>query len=206
MKDHMKLSSMDRRTVVRIGIALGSTLLWSCSPDKHKFNSVNLTGADFARDFSLKDHNGQLRSLKDFKGKILAVFFGFTHCPDVCPTSMAEMAEVKRLLGADGDKLQVAFITVDPQRDTPEVMKAYMANFDGSFLALCPTEEELAMVAKEFKIYYRKVEGRTPTSYTMDHSAGTYVFDTQGRIRLYGRYGEGPKPLAEDIRRLLNES
>lgn len=191
---------------MRFGIALGSTLLWSCAPDKPKFNSVNLTGADFARDFSLKDHNGRLRSLRDFKGKILAVFFGFTHCPDVCPTSMAEMAEVKRLLGADGDKLQVAFISVDPQRDTPEIMKAYMANFDSSFLALCPTEEELASLAKEFKIYYKKVEGKTPTSYTMDHSAGTYVFDTQGRIRLYGRYGTGPKPLADDIRLLIEEA
>lgn len=194
---------------MRFGIALGSTLLWSCTPDKPKFNSVNLTGADFARDFSLKDHNGQLRSLRDFKGKILAVFFGFTHCPDVCPTSMAEMTEmteVKRLLGADGGKLQVAFISVDPQRDTPEIMKAYMANFDSSFLALCPTEEELALIAKEFKIYYKKVEGKTPTSYTMDHSAGTYVFDTQGRIRLYGRYGTGPKPLADDIRLLIKEA
>ena len=169
------------------------------------FSAVDITGADYARDFPLPDHNGQLRSIKDFAGKVTIVFFGYTQCPDVCPTSMAELAEVKKLLGKDGDKLQGIFITVDPQRDTAELLKAYMANFDPSFLALIPTPEKLAAVAKDFKIYYKRVEGQTPTSYTMDHSAGSYVYDTQGRVRLYTRYGGGAQALADDVKKLLAE-
>jgi protein SCO1/2 len=122
---------------------------------------------------------------------VVVVFFGFTQCPDVCPTALAELAEVKRMLGKDGDKLQGIFVTVDPERDTPEVLKAYMANFDPSFLALRGTPEQLAAMAKDFKVYYKKVDGKTPTSYTMDHSAGSFVYDTQGRMRLYTRYGSG---------------
>ena len=135
--------------------------------------------------------------------RYLIVYFGYTSCPDVCPTSMTELTEVKRLLGADADKLQGVFVTVDPVRDTAELLKAYMANFDPSFVAFVPTEEELVKVAKDFKIYYKKVEGKTPTSYTMDHSAGSYVYDTQGRLRLYSRYGSGPQVLAQDIQLLL---
>ena len=127
------------------------------------------------------------------------MFFGYTQCPDVCPTSMAELAEAKKLLGPDGDKVQGLFVTVDPERDTPEVLKGYMANFDPSFLALRGTPEQLAAMAKDFKIYYKKVEGKTPTSYTMDHSAASLVYDTQGRLRLYTRYGTGPQALASDL-------
>ena len=178
-------------------------LFGACSDAKPQFRGVDITGADYARDFPLPDHNGQLRSIKDFAGKVTIVFFGYTQCPDVCPTSMAELAEVKKLLGKDGDKLQGIFITVDPQRDTAELLKAYMANFDPSFLALIPTPEKLAAVAKDFKIYYKRVEGQTPTSYTMDHSAGSYTYDTQGRLRLYNRYGSGAAALAADVQLLL---
>jgi len=178
-------------------------VLASCAESKPQFKSVDITGADYAKDFSLTDHNGQRRSLQDFRGKVVVVFFGFTQCPDVCPTSLAELAEVKKQLGADGDKLQAIFVTVDPERDTAPVLKAYMANFDPSFLALRGTPEELAAMAKDFKVYYKKVEGKTPTSYTMDHSAASYVYDPQGRLRLYTRYGSGAQALASDIRLLL---
>jgi len=144
-----------------------------------------------------------VRSLADFSGKVVVVFFGYTQCPDVCPTSMQELAEVKRLLGADGDKLQGIFITLDPERDTAELLKAYMVNFDPSFMALRPNPEQLAAVTKDFKIYYKKVDGKTATSYTLDHSAGSYTFDTQGRVRLYNRYGSGAAALAADVATLL---
>ena len=183
-----------------------AAVLTACSPDGPAFRGVNLTGADYARDFSLTDHNGQLRSLKDLRGKVVVVFFGFTQCPDVCPTSMQELAEVKAALGADGERLQGIFISVDPERDTLELLKAYMENFDPSFLALRPTPEQLPALAKDFKIYYKKVDGTTPTSYSMDHSAGSYLYDPQGRLRVYYRYGSGTEALTEDVRLLLGEA
>ena len=179
--------------------------LAACAPDKPQFKSIDLTGADYAKDFSLPDQNGKTRSIKDFAGKVVVVFFGFTQCPDVCPTSMADLAGIKKSLGADGDKLQGVFISVDPERDTPEILKAYMGNFDPTFLALRPNAEQLSIVAKDFKIYYKKVEGRTATSYSMDHSAGNYIYDTQGRLRLYNRYGSGAEGLLSDIRLLLKD-
>lgn len=190
-----------------LSIAAGALLLAACSDGgKPSFSAIDLTGADYARDFALTDHNGQARTLKDFQGKIVVLFFGYTQCPDVCPTSMTELAAVKKLLAADGEKLQGLFVTVDPARDTPEVMKAYMANFDPTFLALyAATPEKLAAVAKDYKVYYKKSEGKTPTSYTMDHSAGMYVYDTQGRLRLYSRYGSGAGALVSDIKLLLQQ-
>ena len=174
-----------------------------CSPDKPKFNAIDVTGANYAKSFALKDHTGQERKLTDFNGKVVVVFFGYTQCPDVCPTTMTELVEVKRLLGANGDKLQAVFITVDPTRDTAELLNAYVTNFDPSFVALIPTPEQLVEVAKEFKIYYKKVDGKTPTSYTMEHSAGSYIFDGQGQVRLFSRYGSGAQALAQDIAVLL---
>ena len=202
------LPMLPRRRVVKTlagltALSMASGWLMGCTPDKPQFKSIDLTGADYAQGFSLLDHNGQLRTVKDFSGKAVVVFFGFTQCPDVCPASMAELAEVKRLLGADGDKLQAIFITVDPERDTPELLKAYMGNFDPGFLALRPTPEQLPQVAKDFKIYYKKVDGKTRGSYTMDHSAGSYIYDPQGRVRLYNRYGSGAEVLASDIRLLF---
>jgi len=186
-----------------IFLSLLAVFLTACSPDKPQFRSIDLTGADYAKDFVLADQNGQVRSVKDFAGKVVVVFFGFTQCPDVCPTSMVELAGIKKSLGADADKLQAIFITVDPERDTPEILKAYMANFDPTFVALRPSMAQLPVVAKDFKIYYKKVDGKTPTSYSLDHSAGSYVYDTQGRLRLYNRYGTNVEGLTEDIRLLL---
>ena len=200
---------MNKRNTLKLiaacAVAAGATgLLSACSDKAPKFAAIDVTGADYARDFSLTDHNGQARSLKDFKGKVVVLFFGFTQCPDVCPTSMNELAEAKKLLGKDGDRLQGLFVTVDPERDTPEVLKAYMGNFDPSFLALyTTTPEQLAALAKDYKVYYKKVDGKTPTSYTMDHSAGSYVYDTEGKLRLYTRYGTGVQPLVDDIKLLL---
>ena len=184
-------------------VAAGAGLLAACTGSKPQFSSIDLTGADYARDFQLTDHNGQSRSLKDFHGKVVVLFFGYTQCPDACPTTMTELAEVKKLLGPDGDKLQVLFVTVDPERDTPSVLKGYMASFDPAFLALRGTLEQLAAMAKDFKVYYKKVDGRTATSYSMDHSAASYVYDQQGRLRLYTRNGSGPQALTSDIRLLL---
>ena len=210
----MKMNSQtqaDRRRAVAAlaGVAvLPLVPMWltGCTPEKPQFKSIDLTGADYARDFSLLDQNGQLRTVKDFAGKIVVVFFGFVQCPDVCPTSMAELSEVKRLLGTDGNRLQAIFITVDPERDTPELLKAYMANFEPTFLALRPTPAELVQVAKDFKIYYKKVDGKTKGSYSMDHSAGSYIYDPKGQIRLYSRYGSGADVVASDIRLLMKTS
>ena len=184
-------------------LTVAAASMTACSEQKPTFSAIDLTGADYARDFALTDHNGQPRSVKDFAGKVVVMFFGYTQCPDVCPTSMAELAEVKKLLGKDGERLQGLFVSIDPQRDTPEVLKAYMANFDPTFLALYTTPEKLEALAKDYKVYYKKVDGKTPTSYTMDHSAGSYVYDTQGKLRLFTRYGSGAPALAADIKLLL---
>ncbi len=178
-------------------------LLGACSEKKAEFRGVDVTGAEYARDIPLTDHNGQPRHIKDFAGKVVVVFFGYTQCPDVCPTTLQELLEVRRMLGADGEKLQAVFITVDPERDTPELLKAYMANFDPSFVALRPTPEQLQPLLKDFKIYAKKVDGKTATSYTMDHSAQSYLYDPQGRLRLYNRYGSGAQAVADDARLLL---
>jgi len=191
----------NRRTV--LGAALAAGLLAACSKEAPSFAGIDITGADYANGFSLTDHNGQRRTLADFKGKVVVVFFGFTQCPDVCPTTMMEIAEARRQMGPDGDKLQGLFISIDPERDTPAIMKEYMASFDPSFLALYAAPGELPDLAKHFKIYYKKVPGKTPTSYTMDHTAGSYVFDTTGRVRLYHRYGTGAQALASDAKKLL---
>jgi protein SCO1 len=180
-------------------------MLSGCSENKPQFKSVDITGADYAQNFNLPDQFGKTRTIADFKGKAVVVFFGFTQCPDVCPTSLAELAEAKKLLGKDGDKLQGIFVSLDPERDTPPVLKAYMENFDPSFLALRGNLEQTAQTAKQFRIYYQKVDGKTPGSYTMDHSAGSYILDPQGRIRLFTRYGSGAAALADDIKLLLKD-
>ncbi len=197
----MAAHSLSRRSVLLLSAS--ALALTACSKDAPKFTGIDITGADYATGFALTDHNGQPRSLADFKGKVVMIFFGFTQCPDVCPTSMAEMAQVKQMLGADGDRLQGLFVSIDPERDTPEIMKAYMAAFDPSFLALYSKPDELPALAKSFKIYYKKVPGNTPENYTMDHSAGSYIYDPQGRVRLYNRYGTGVQALADDVKLLL---
>lgn len=182
--------------------------LAACSEKKVAFNSVDITGATYAQDFSLPDVDGKTRTMKDFAGKVTVVFFGFTQCPDVCPTTMAEISAVKKALEknkvGDGDKLQAVFITIDPERDTAPVLKAYLANFDPSLVGLRPASAEaLADAAKAFKIYYKKADGKTAGSYTMDHTAASYVFDTKGRVRLFTRYGSGVEPLTSDVKQLL---
>ena len=205
MREMAPVRPFNRRKVLVLSASWfgAGGLLAGCSPQVPTFKSTDITGAAFPRDLKLTDHTGQVRTMADFRGKAVVVFFGFTQCPDVCPTSMTTLAEVKRLMGDRGNQLQVLFITVDPERDTLPLLKEYMTNFDPSFLALRPEPTELKAVADSFKIYYRKAEGSTPTSYTMDHSAGKYVFDTNGAVRLFSSYGTEPAVIAEDILALL---
>lgn len=167
------------------------------------FRGVDITGAEYARSLSLPDATGTQRSLADFKGKVTVVFFGYTQCPDVCPTTMVELTQVKKALGADGERLQAVFVSIDPERDTPEILKSYMASFDPGFVALRGTAEQTQAAAKEFKVFFAKVPGKTEGSYTMDHTAGAYVLDTKGNPRLFERYGAGVEALTADIKALL---
>ncbi len=169
------------------------------------FKAIDITGADYARELSLSDPDGKPRSLAEFQGRVVVVFFGFTQCPDVCPTTLAELATVRKRLGDRGQKVQGIFVTVDPQRDTAELLKAYLANFDASFVALRGTPEQTMAMAKHFKVFYAKVPGKTESSYTIDHTAGSYVFDTRGRVRLFTRHGTGVDALVNDIEILLAE-
>lgn len=169
------------------------------------FSSIDITGADYARELRLPDPDGKVRSLDEFKGKVTLVFFGYTQCPDVCPTTMIELVTIKKALGADGERVQPIFVSVDPERDTPALLKAYVANFGPDFVALRGDVEETKAVAKHFKVFYSKVPGSTPETYTVDHTAGSYVFDKQGRVRLFTRYGSGPDGLQADLKRLIDE-
>ncbi len=192
---------------VKYSVALAITILIAaCSSNDSKpaFKNIDITGAEYARSFSLNDFDGKARTLADFKGKAVAIFFGYTQCPDVCPTALAELAKVRAGLGKDADKLQVMFITIDPERDTAQVLKSYLANFDKTAIGLVGNAEQTAATAKEFKVFYAKVPGTTATSYTMDHTAGSYVFDTQGRIRLFVRHGTDPQFLINDLKQLIN--
>lgn len=167
------------------------------------FKAVDITGAEYGRDFELSDTDGKVRRLAEFKGQVIVVFFGFTHCPDVCPTTMLELAAVKKALGADGARVQGIFVTIDPERDTAALLKSYVDHFGAGFVALRGTPEQTKAVAKNFKVFYAKVPGPTESSYTMDHTAGSYVFDTQGRLRLFTRYGTGAEALTHDLKLLL---
>ena len=191
---------MKKRLFLALTVGL---LLSACEPAAPVFKGIELTGAEYARGFNMKDIDGHSRTLDEFKGKVVVVFFGYTQCPDVCPTTMAELAQVKKSLGADGDKVQGIFITVDPERDTPELLKAYLASFDKSFIALRGSDDETRIAAKEFMAFYAKVPGKEAGSYSMDHTAASYIFDPQGRIRLFEKYGLGPQALADDVKALL---
>jgi protein SCO1/2 len=163
-----------------------------------------VTGLDYAKDFALTDHNGKPRTLADFKGKAVVMFFGYTQCPDVCPTTMAEMANVMQQLGPLADRVQVLFVTVDPARDTQTILAQYVPAFDKRFLGLYGDDAATAKVAKEFKVFFQKVPGKTPGSYTMDHTAGSYVFDPKGSIRLFVKHGQGTEPIVHDLKLLLS--
>lgn len=167
------------------------------------FKNTDLTGLDYAKDFKLTDHNGKPRTLADFKGKVVLLFFGFTQCPDVCPMTLAELSAVMTELGAQAEQVQVLFVTVDPERDTPQLLAQYVPAFDKRFLGLYGDAAATAAVAKEFKVFYAKVPGKQPGSYSMDHTAASYVFDRNGKIRLFVRHGQGAAPIVHDIKQLL---
>ena len=203
-----------RRVTALILVALG-TVLGACdkkgegtqmmlSPAQSSFKNTDVTGLDYGKDFAMPDHTGKVRTLADFKGKAVVVFFGYTQCPDVCPTTMTEMASVMQQLGPLSDKVQVLFVTVDPERDTPEMLSKYVPSFDPRFLGLVGDKAATEKVAKEFRVFYQKVPGKEPGSYTMDHTAGSYIFDPQGRLRLFVRHGQGAEPIAHDLKLLLS--
>jgi protein SCO1/2 len=198
------MSFSRRRLLVGSFLALGLAGCDRLSPNQAPtFFSTDITGAEFARKLELPDVDGTPRTLADWKGKVTVVFFGYTQCPDVCPTTMTELAAIRKSLGAEGDKLQSVFVTIDPERDTPEILKAYVANFGPGFTALRGTPEQTAAAAKEFKVFFAKVPGRNGGNYTMDHSAASFVFDRAGRVRLYVPYGGDAKKFAADLKQLV---
>ena len=188
-----------------LAICLSTGLfLTACSPAGKPLELVgtDITGADFAQSFSLTDHTGKVRQLTDFKGKAVVLFFGYTHCPDVCPTTMLDMANALKLMGGQAEDVQVLFVTLDPERDTQEVLAKFVPSFDSRFLGLYGTPAQIAETAGNFKIFYARQDAGK-NAYTIDHSAGTYVFDKQGKIRIYLKYGQKPAEIASDIRQLL---
>ena len=203
------------RAIVALAMVVGALGLSACHPSGAasgtpaasapvSFHAVDITGADYAKDLALLDGDGHTRHLADWRGKVVFVFFGFTQCPQVCPTTMAMLAQVRHQLGGDGSKLQGVFVSVDPQRDTPAVLKAYLGAMDPSFVGLTGSEAQIDATAREFKVFYQKVPtGPGVNNYTIDHSAGAYVFDPQGHVRLFVRYGETAEELTQDIRHLL---
>jgi len=193
-----------RRMTLQLAAVVLVTGLAGCAKKPVAFQGIDITGADYARQLNLSDADGKARTLADFKGKVAVVFFGYTQCPDVCPTTLAEIAAVKKQLGADGDKVVGVFVSIDPERDTAPVLKAYVEAFGKDFVALRGSVDETKAVAREFKVFFAKVPGTTDGSYTMDHTANSYVFDPQGRVRLAERYGAGPEALAQDVKALLD--
>jgi protein SCO1 len=169
-----------------------------------KFHSTDITGVDFGTDFKLTDHNGQVRTLADFKGKAVVMFFGYTHCPDVCPTTLSEVAQALNIIGDKASKVQVLFVTVDPARDTQSLLAQYVPAFNPGFLGLYGDEAATAKVAKDFRVFYQKHQKKGAKSYDVDHTAGTYVFDQSGKLRLFMSYGQGAEKIAQDLQALLN--
>ena len=196
-----------RRLITAAPLAWGLAVLGGCQKAQKAevpaFKAVDITGAEYGRELDLTDVDGRRRHLADFKGKVTVIFFGYTQCPDVCPTTMVELAQVKQSLGADADKVQGVFVTIDPERDTAAVLKAYVTNFSPDFIALRGTADETKAAAKQFKVFYAKVPGKTEGSYTMDHTAGSYILDAQGRLRLFTRYGSGAEALKHDLQLLI---
>ena len=189
----------------RSSFILLAALASACSPEAPKFRSTDVTGAEFGKELALTDHNGKPRTLADFRGKAVVVFFGYTHCPDVCPTTLADMAGVLKSLGAEAERVQVLFVTVDPERDTPEVLKQYVPAFDPRFLGLYGDLPATQRAAKEFKVFYELQPAKAPGAYTVDHSAQSFVFDPQGRLRLFVRPDRIAADLAADLKTLLKQ-
>ena len=188
-----------------VAALLLAALLAGCDGGGPKFRNTDITGAGYGEELALTDHNGKPRTLADFRGKVVVLFFGYTHCPDVCPTTLSELAQVMKSLGSDADRVQVLFITVDPERDTPATLAGYVTAFDPRFLGLYGNADATRRAAREFKVFYEKREGSSPGEYSMDHSAGTYVIDPKGRLRLFVGYGKAGADLVQDIRTLLGE-
>jgi protein SCO1/2 len=180
-----------------------AALLAACGADAPKFRSTDITGADFGKELALTGHDGKPRTLADFRGKVVVLFFGYTHCPDICPTTLVDVAGALKALGNDAARVQVLFVTLDPERDTPEVLAQYVPAFDPGFLGLSGDAAATQRAAKEFKIFYERRPGSVPGAYTVDHSAQSYVLDTQGRVRLFVRNDRIAQDLAEDLRTLL---
>ncbi len=176
------------------------------APQPSSFQATDITGAGFARDFRLTDHNGRIRTLADFKGKAVAVFFGYTHCPDVCPTTLADFAAALKLLGEQAGRVQVIFVTVDPQRDTPDILRQFVPAFNPSFLGMYSDTDTLKRLAKEYKVVYQKTSVKAADDYLIDHSAGTYIYDPKGNLRLLMPYGSSPEAIAHDLEMLLSPS
>ena len=193
------------RSATNLAAWLMAGALAGCGGSGPSFKSTDITGADYGKDFALTDHTGKARTLGDFRGKVVVMFFGYTRCPDVCPITLAELKAVKEQLGEEGKRLQVVFVTVDPERDTQKLLAEYVPAFDPSFLGLYGDSAAIAKVAKDFRVFYQKAPGKTPDSYTVDHTAGSYIFDPQGRLRLFARHGNAGNLLA-DIRTLLRIS
>lgn len=168
------------------------------------FEATDITGADFGRKLELTGHDGKSRSLADFQGRAVVVFFGFTHCPDVCPTTLAKLSGVIKALGPKGDQVQVLLVTVDPERDTPQALQPYVTAFHPGFLGLTGTVEQVAAVAKEFRVVAEKQKGATPETYTVDHSAGIYIFDPKGRLRLFVAGNQPASVIQHDLELLLS--
>ena len=168
-----------------------------------QFGNTDISAAGYANDFALTDHTGKHRTMADFRGRAVVIFFGYTQCPDVCPTTMTGMAEAMKLLGGNSEKVQVLFVTVDPERDTPELLAQYVPMFNPGFLGLYADAETIARTAQEFRVFYKKQPGSTPTTYTVDHSAGSNVYDPQGKLRLYIKHGEKPEVIAKDLKLLI---
>jgi len=171
---------------------------------KSAFNGIDVTGGRIGDDLGLADPDGRARSLSEFRGKAAIVVFGYTQCPDVCPTTLADIASAVKKLGPDASRVQVLFVTVDPKRDTAQLLREYVPAFDPSFIGLRGDAASTERVTKDFHVYAQERRGPTPESYTVDHSAQSFVFDPQGRIRLVFGYGMKPEAMASDLRRLLD--
>jgi len=167
------------------------------------FKATDITGADYGRALALTDHRGQPRTLADWKGKVVVLFFGFTQCPDVCPTTLATLADVMKRLGPDADRVQVVFVTLDPERDTPAVLAPYVTAFDPRFVGLYGDRDATARAAREFRVFFQKVQGSTAGTYTIDHTAASYAIDRDGRLRLYIRHAQSAEDVTADLRRLI---
>ena len=183
------------------------TLLLGCEKTEfpQRFNSTDITGANFARDFSLLDQKGRLRTLADFRGKVVVVFFGYTHCPDFCPATLSEFKSISQKMGESADEIRFVFVTLDPERDTPPKLETYLKAFDPKFVGLTGSIDDVSTIAKEFKVIFQRVETTKPGRYSVDHSTGTFVFDKLGRIRLFVPYGKPAEEILEDLQILLNE-